>query len=114
MLMRHPRSLRIRQLAAPALVGGLAVSAAQLAAGRWRGAALPVLYAGACAIAAARLGGTLPDRRDRARAAAAFAVMHLAWGAGFVAGRPAAPSPLSASPPTSDRRPPPRRVRPPP
>ena len=87
MLMRHPRSLRIRQLAAPTLVGGLAVSAAQLAAGRWRGAALPALYAGACAIAAARLGGALPDRRDRARAAAAFAVMHLGWGAGFLAGR---------------------------
>jgi len=87
MLRRHPRSLRIRQLAAPALVGGLAVSAAQLAAGRRRGAALPVLYAGACAIAATRLGGALPDRCDRARAAAAFAVMHLGWGAGFLVGR---------------------------
>ncbi|MYJ82002.1 MAG: glycosyltransferase family 2 protein [Acidimicrobiaceae bacterium] len=87
MLMRNPRSLRIRQLAAPALTAGLAVSAAQLAAGRWRGAALPVLYAGACAIAATRPGGALPGGLDRARAAAAFAVMHLAWGAGFLAGR---------------------------
>lgn len=87
MLVRHPRSLRIRQLAAPALVGGLAVSALELALGRWRGAALPVLYAGACAVAAARLRDALADWRDRARAAAAFAVMHAAWGAGFLVGR---------------------------
>ena len=87
MLVRHPRSLRIRQLAAPALVVGLAVSALELALGRWRGAALPVLYAGACAVAAARLRDALADRHDRARAAAAFAVMHAAWGAGFLVGR---------------------------
>ena len=87
MLVRNPRSLRVRQLAAPALVAGLALSAFELALRRWRGAALPVLYAGACAAAATRLGSVLPDRRDRARAAAAFAVMHLGWGAGFLAGR---------------------------
>ena len=87
MLMRHPRSLRVRQLAAPALTAGLALSALELALGRWRGAALPVLYAGACAVAATRLRGVLRGRLDRARAAAAFAVMHLAWGAGFLAGR---------------------------
>ena len=87
MLMRHPRSLRIRQLAAPALAAGLAASAFLLAAGRWRGAALPALYAGACAIAAARLRGGLRGRLDRARAAAAFAVMHICWGAGFLLGR---------------------------
>ena len=87
MLIRNPRSLRIRQLAAPALIAGLAFSAFELALGRWRGGALPVLYAGACAVAATRLGGVLSDRRDRARAAAAFAVMHLGWGAGFLVGR---------------------------
>ena len=87
MLRRHPRSLRIRQLAAPALAAGLAVSAVQLAAGRGRGVILPVLYAGACAIAAIRLRDVLPGRRDRARAAVAYAVMHFAWGAGFLAGR---------------------------
>ena len=87
MLMRNPRSLRIRQLAAPALAAALAFSALELALGRWRGAALPVLYAGACAVAANRLRGTLQGRLDRARAAAAFAVMHTAWGAGFLAGR---------------------------
>ena len=87
MLIRHPRSLRARQIAAPALTAGLVVSALQLAAGRWRGAALPVLYAGACAIAASRLRDTLRGRRDRARAVAAFAMMHIAWGAGFLVGR---------------------------
>ena len=93
MLMRHPRSLRARQLAAPALVGGLAASAAELARGRLRGAVVPVVYAAACAMAAARLGHGLGDWRDQARAAAAFAVMHICWGAGFLAGRTRAAQP---------------------
>jgi len=86
MLIRHPRSLRLRQAAAPALVAGLAASAAELARGRPRGAAVPALYTAACAAAAFRLGDSLPALRDRIRAAAAFAVMHIAWGAGFFAG----------------------------
>ncbi len=86
-LLRHPRSLRLRQLAAPALVAGLAVSALQLAMGRWRGAALPGLYTAACTVAANRLRDTLPDRHDRVRAAVAFVTMHTAWGAGFLTGR---------------------------
>lgn len=86
-LMLHPRSLRPRQLAPPALVAGLAVSLIGLAARRWQAAALPVLYAASCAIAAGRLRSALPGRLDRARAAAALAVMHLGWGAGFLAGR---------------------------
>ena len=91
MLKRNPRSLRVRQLAAPALTAGLAFSALELVLGRWRGAALPVLYAGACAAAAARLRDVGGGRRDRARAAAAFAVMHVAWGAGFWTGRTRTP-----------------------
>ena len=91
-LARHPRSLRVRQLAAPALVAGLAASAAELAHRRCRGAAGPVLYAAACAIAAARLDD-VGNWRDRVRAAVAFAVMHLAWGAGFLAGRARAAQP---------------------
>ncbi len=87
MLVRNPRSLRIRQLAAPALTAGLAFSAFELALGRWRGAALPVLYAGACAVAAARLSSVLRGRLERVRAAAAFAVMHTCWGTGFLLGR---------------------------
>ena len=87
MLMRHRRSLQIRQLAAPALVAGLAASAVELARGRLRGLALPTVYATACMIAAARLGSRLPGWRDRMRAAGAFVVMHICWGTGFLAGR---------------------------
>ena len=87
MLMRHPGSLRVRQLAAPALVAGLAASAAELARGRSRGAAVPAFYLAACVIAATRLGRVLPDWRDRVRAAGAFVTMHVTWGAGFLAGR---------------------------
>ena len=47
-LRHHPRSLRARQLAPPALVAGLALSAAALAGRRWEGAVLPALYAAAC------------------------------------------------------------------
>ena len=86
-LMRHPRSLRLRQLAPPALIAGLVTSAIGLANRRWQGAAIPILYAAACALAAFRLRPALPDRRDRARGAAAFAVMHIGWGAGFLVGR---------------------------
>ena len=86
-LLRHPRSLRLRQLVAPALVAGLAASVVELARGRLRGAAVPALYAAACAVAAARLQRELPNPGDRARAAGAFAVMHSAWGAGFLVGR---------------------------
>ena len=86
-LIRHPGSLRVRQLAAPALVAGLAASAAELAHRRSRGAAVPALYLAACVIAAARLGRVLPDWRDRVRAAGAFVTMHVTWGVGFLAGR---------------------------
>ena len=89
MLLRHPRSLRTRQLAAPALVAGLAVSAVGLAGSKWRGLAVPLVYAAACAATTARLSNALPRARDRFRAAAAFAVMHISWGAGFWAGRTA-------------------------
>ncbi len=87
MLMRHRRSLQLRQLAAPALVAGLAASAIELARGRLRGAAVPALYLAACAIAACRLGRGLSGWSDRMRAAGAFMVMHLCWGTGFLAGR---------------------------
>lgn len=84
---RHPRSLRSRQLAAPALIVGLAVSAFELARGRLRGGVVPAAYLGACMLAAARLRRRLPSVGDRLRAVAAFAVMHLSWGTGFLIGR---------------------------
>ncbi|WP_419838589.1 glycosyltransferase family 2 protein [Candidatus Poriferisodalis sp.] len=85
-ISRHPRSMQPRQLAAPALVVGLVLSACQLAKGRQRGLIAPAAYIGACALAAARLRSSLPQLGDRVRAAAAFAVMHFSWGAGFLLG----------------------------
>lgn len=84
MLRRHPRSLKPRQLAAPALVVGLALSALELTRGRLRGGVVPTAYLGASLLAATRLRSSLPAFSDRAKAAAAFAVMHLSWGAGFL------------------------------
>lgn len=95
MLRRHPRSLRPRQLAAPALVAALFVAAlvslAALAGGggpgqpeltRWLFPAVVALYVltslgVTCAVAARRgLRAALP-------LPAVFATMHLAWGGGF-------------------------------
>ena len=84
MLRRHPRSLKPRQLAAPALVVGLALSALELTRGRLRGGVVPTAYLGASLLAATRLRSSLPALSDRAKAAAAFAVMHLSWGVGFL------------------------------
>ena len=86
-LLRHPSSLRARQLAAPALIVGLVGSVIALCRGRVRGLALPVVYLISCAVFAARLRAVLPSASDRLRAACAFMVMHLSWGAGFFAGR---------------------------
>lgn len=82
-LRRHPRSLRPRQLAAPALALGLAGSAALAAFGMPRAAALlPLAWTAALAGGAAAAGW-----RGRDPAALlvppVLAVMHLAWGAGF-------------------------------
>jgi len=84
---RHPRSMRLRHLAAPALVGGLAVSAFELARGRRRGGIVPAVYLASCTVAAARLRQRLPSAGGRLRAVWAFAVMHLSWGTGFLIGR---------------------------
>ena len=96
-LRRHPRSLRVRQLAAPALVLGLLTSLASALAGLAFGGseALPagallvasaaVPFAWSVALACAAVGRVL---RGRGLAAlgmpVALAVMHLAWGTGFL------------------------------
>lgn len=89
-LQMHPRSVRLRQTAAPALVAGLAASAALLATPARRvGLVVPVAYAagvvGTAAVESIR-------RRDPAMAylAAVLPTMHLSWGLGFLApGQPA-------------------------
>jgi hypothetical protein len=84
---RHPGSLRWRQLAAPALVLGLVGSAVAAALGLgWISAAVPFVYAGSVLSAGVWL--TL-SRRDTAALLTplGLAVMHLAWGLGFLTGR---------------------------
>jgi succinoglycan biosynthesis protein ExoA len=81
---RHPGSLRMRQLAAPALVAGLAVSTA-LAPRRPLAAALPGAY-----VAATLGAGVSAAVRSRDWAGLgvppALWAMHLAWGSGFARG----------------------------
>ena len=85
MLLRHPRSLRARQLAPPALLLGLGASTALAAAGLSAAALVPGAYA------ALLLGAALLSARARCdpRAAillpAVLATMHLAWAGGFLA-----------------------------
>jgi len=88
MLMRHPKSLRLRQLVAPALVAALAMSMLLIGLRRRLGLAVPLLYVSACAGAVTRLKSAPSGMRQRVSAAAAFAVMHLSWGTGFLLGRP--------------------------
>ena len=82
-----PGVIRTYHLAAPALVATVPVTAAMLVTGRGRrlAAAGSALYAAACVVAAQQAGADEP-LQVRARIPATFAVMHLAWGAGFWAG----------------------------
>ena len=84
MLRRHPGSLRVRQLAAPLLVLGLAASPlAALAGATGIGAALPSLWLAALAAGSAAAG---VRRREPAAVLAPLVLMtmHLSWGAGFL------------------------------
>ena len=89
-LRRHPESLAVRQLAAPALVLGLAS---------------PLRRRVAVAYAAVVLGRAAAQATDDPSVAAALVAvlptMHLAWGSGFLAGffiGPPRPADASASP----------------
>ncbi len=89
MLSLHPRSVRPRQIAAPALVLGMALSLPLAAAGWAAGWILPGTYALALLIASAL---SVFDRGFKIAflMPAAFAIMHLGWGTGFIAGIPRA------------------------
>jgi succinoglycan biosynthesis protein ExoA len=86
MLRRHPRSLRWRQLVAPAallangagLVLGLALDRRLLA--------VPGAYLLSTVGAALTAPGTIDPATRLVRLPVAFATMHHAWGAGFLAG----------------------------
>ena len=108
MLARHPRSLRLRQLAAPLLLAGLGTSAALAVAG-WIvavGALDPAIApsAGAAMLGLAAAGplgyallllagsaaiGVARRRPEAVLVPQAAAIIHLAWAAGFFAGVPA-------------------------
>ena len=78
----HPRSIRLRQLAPPALVMGIAGSLAAVALGFTWGALLPLTYLGALTLWPLGVG---VKRREWAALALApvLATMHLSWGIGF-------------------------------
>jgi hypothetical protein len=88
-LRRHPRSLRVRQAVPPLAV---LANAAGLVVGCTidrRALAVPAAYALAT-IAAGAVAGLGQDRAVALRLPVAFATMHHAWGAGFIAGPPRA------------------------
>ena len=78
-VVAHPRSLRLRQLAAPLLVLGLLASAGLAVMVNPLALVVPGLYAGAVTAAALRVRGV-----SRRRVAAAFVTMHVSWGIGFL------------------------------
>lgn len=87
-LRRHPESRRWRQLAPPALVAGLGLSALLLPFDRRSAAVIPLAYltvtgaAGVTDLVRYRDGAALTEPL-------ALWVMHLAWGLGFIVGPPA-------------------------
>ncbi|MGI8882341.1 MAG: glycosyltransferase family 2 protein [Jatrophihabitans sp.] len=81
--VRHPRSVRLRHLVAPAFVAALG---AAVVAAPWRpklAGALVLPYAVALATASVSTIVRLPDQRSRRWVAPAFAAMHVGWGLGF-------------------------------
>jgi succinoglycan biosynthesis protein ExoA len=80
-LMRHPASVMPRQLAPPMLVAFLAASAATRAPWALRASAAYFVGAFALGAEAARREGASPWR-----AAAVVPLVHIAWGAGLLAG----------------------------
>lgn len=121
MLREHPRSLRLRQVAAPLLVGALAASESLALLGAAL-AALDASSAGAVLAAATAvplgyaltllIGAAVVGLRRRSTAAllmpVVLTVIHICWGSGFfaprsklmkaVAGSPSEPPPSSATP----------------
>lgn len=84
-LLRHPESGAVRHYVAPALVAGLVVGAVLMPFRRLRSLALApfVAYGLALTAASALAARTVRGIRSRLALPAAFAAMHLSWGAGF-------------------------------
>jgi cellulose synthase/poly-beta-1,6-N-acetylglucosamine synthase-like glycosyltransferase len=82
----HPRSVRPRHLAAPALVALIAVALTLLPRRPRLALALLSPYALALGGASAVTAKTLDDPHARRCVPAAFAAMHIGWGVGFWTG----------------------------
>ena len=97
---RHPETLSLRYLAAPAAVVGIGTGVVLAAVGavtgqRWLvglGLSAPVTYAAATAAATVQSAVTEPrlPLAEAARLPAVFATMHGSWGLGFLRGLPRA------------------------
>lgn len=79
---RHPDSLKLRQLIPVAATVAIAVS---LIAALWTRAALVIPAGYGATVLAASAAQRRISTQARLRLPAVFAIMHLAWGAGFVA-----------------------------
>lgn len=84
-LVAHPESVAVRHLAAPVLVGGLALAAAILPFRRTRrlAALLAAPYVAVVVAGTAEVVGDLQDPADRRWVPAAFVALHVGWGVGF-------------------------------
>ena len=79
---KHPASLRVRHLTAPALVATVATAAVVGVRRPGRAAAILAPYVAALGLASARTARDL-DRDARYWVAPAFLAMHVGWGLGF-------------------------------
>ncbi len=85
-LRRHPRSTKLRQLVAPAAVVAHTAAVGLSVAHRPRWLLVPGIYAGAT-VAASVAAGRGRGAGVTVRLPAVFAVMHHAWGIGFLVSR---------------------------
>ena len=96
MLRRHPRSTKLRQLVAPVMVLGVTATAAfALWAEDVRWLVPAAGYAVAVTVGGLNAGRST-SMKSRVRVPAALAVMHWAWGLGFLFGRPTPPPDTTA------------------
>ena len=82
-ILKNPRSLRMRQLVAPGLVLGLMASVVVLALGNLWGLILPATYLASLMVASLSMKAPL-TLSNRIAVMKTFATMHLSWGWGFL------------------------------
>ena len=85
-LFKNPKSLKIRQLAAPTLLIGLFISSLMLITKNWCGLIVPTFYLVTLVFASFAIKESLKFK-ERIVLLLAFATMHLSWGIGFFFGK---------------------------